>query len=168
MSENNPVYIFDTSAIIDMHKFYPINRVLPYWRNVEISINNGKFRMPFLVFEDISRKDDLVKDWFNQRKLKVIIPQSDSQNRYVKKIEADYPNLVNYRFARINADPFVIACGLEILDGNQVTFGSKQTPIIVAQEGERKKDTIPKVCRNLNLNCITIDQLWENEDWIVK
>jgi len=169
MSEKNLIYIFDTSAIIDMHKFYPINRVFPYWRNVEISINNGKFRVPFLVFEDILRKDDLIKDWFNQRKQKIVIPPSDFQNKIAKKIENDYRGLVNYRFGRINADPFVIACGLEINDGNQATFSSiKQTPIIVAQEGERKKDSIPKVCRQLELTCITIDQLWENEDWVVE
>ena len=70
MSEIIPIYIFDTSAIIDMHKFYPINRDFPYWRNVEISINDGKFRAPLLVFEDIERKDDLIKKWFNKRKTK--------------------------------------------------------------------------------------------------
>jgi len=167
MSNNNFVYIFDTSAIIDMHKFYPINRDFPYWRNVDISINHGKFRMPLLVFEDICRKDDLIKEWFSQRKSSMIIPQSESQNKIAKEIERDYSGLVNYRFGRINADPFVIACGLEINNGSQTTFG-KFTPIIVAQEGERKKESIPKVCRKVDLQYITIDQLWENENWIVK
>lgn len=168
MSDINPIYIFDTSAIIDMHKFYPINRDFPYWRNVEISINDGKFKTPFLVLEDVSRKDDLIKGWFNKCSTKMMIPQTNFQNITAKEIERDYPKLVNYRFGRINADPFVIACALEINKENQTRLFPKDLfPVIVAQEGEKKKDSITKVCGKIGLTCITIDQLWGRENWVV-
>jgi hypothetical protein len=169
MSETTPIYIFDTSAIIDMHKFYPINRVFPYWRNVDFSISMGRFRAPLFVLLDIERKDDDIKKWFSSRKSKMAIMPGDFQNNAVKIIERDHKGLVNYRFDRMNADPFVIACALDIINGNQtILTQEKQLPIIVAQEGERKKESIPKVCKKMGLTCISIDQLWEGENWVVK
>jgi hypothetical protein len=158
----NSVYIFDTSALIDMAKYYPIDRDFPYWRNVEASINLGRFRAPFFVIEDLTY-DDLLKKWIEKRRKKIEIPITDFQNRTTKKIEVDYPRIVNYRAGRINSDPFVISCALEFKEPSTLT---SLEPIIVAMEGEKKRMTIPRVCEKLGIICIEIDELWERENWV--
>lgn len=161
------VYIFDTSAFIDMDKYYPIERDLAYWRHIDTSINSGNFRAPFLVFEDILTYDDDLKKWLEKRRKKMEIAPTDYQNRAVSRIESDYPKLCNYRAGRINADPFVIACALEMKESIPTTLIALD-PIVVAQEGERKRVTIPQVCEKFGIECIMIDELWERENWVIK
>lgn len=164
MPEIVPIYIFDTSALIDMDKFYPVDRDMSYWRHVDRSINQGRFKAPYVVLDEVSRRDDELVKWLKPRRKIMQIPISPLQNNYVREIQAKFKGLCNHRSGNLNGDPFVIACAIEIINGIQVTF-LPQRPIVVAQEGQKKKITIPKVCGHYGVECITIDQLWEKENW---
>lgn len=155
-----PNYSVDTSAILDAWvRHYPIDTFPSFWSNFEKFIKTNIGIASELIRHELSVKDDGCIKWFKENKLEDFFrPIDDAVQNNVSVLmqNPNYQRLVEDRKGTNGADPFVIA--LAQSENLIVVTGEKATMNI-------SKPKIPDVCRDLNIQCISILELMRKEGW---
>ncbi len=171
MPGNDTLYVVDTSALIDMKLYYPISIFESLWKKCTTLAHNSRICAPDAVFSEIMRKDDELASWAKRRYRYLFQECTDFQVEKVQEILSEFPNLIDHNRETEQADPFVVALGLERRDGPQKPL-VPQTVVVVTQERttpkrstRKKKVVIPEVCQHYDLPCITHIEMIANEGW---
>lgn len=150
-------YSIDTSAILDgYNRFYPPDVFPKLWNLLEGLISNGSLKATELVFEELARKDDNAKRWIEAQKNMFKAVDTDIQKN-VTIIMSKYPRIVAEGGQKNMADPFVVA------------FAKQNNCIVVTGEkrsGSKNKPTIPFLCNEFDIKCMSILELIRNEKWL--
>lgn len=162
-------YCIDTSALIDLNKWYPIEVFPTLWGNLDDLVQQGRLTAPREVLKEIERKDDDLLRWVKDHRNMFTEP-SPEQLETVKDILRLFPNLIDHTKSIPDADPFVIALALVKNKEEQSSFFAGKC-LVVTQEkpsrGDRPK--IPDVCQHYGVECITgptaLTDLFKKEDW---
>ena len=159
LDQNQFVYSLDTSSLIAaFHEWYPINNFPTLWRKIEELIRDNRLKMSEVVFEEAMR-DEEIKEWCDQRKLKRYLNSvsDESVQAKVKEVQSTFPGLVDARRGKSEADPWVIALAM-----------ATPNAIVTTQEspGSETKPKIPDVCTYFDVECIKIVDLIKREDWV--
>lgn len=155
-----PNYSIDTSAILDAWvRHYPLDTFPSFWSNFKNFANSKTGIASELIKHELKKKDDGCYKWFTENNLDhFFIDIDDRVQEYVVELlkNPNYQRLVEDRKGINGADPFVIA--------------HAQADNLIVVTGERAtnnpvKPKIPDVCRELDIQCITILQLMRKEGW---
>ncbi len=171
MPGNDTLYVVDTSALIDMKLYYPISIFESLWKKCTILAHNSRMCAPGAVFNEIVRKDDELASWAKRHCRCLFQEYTDFQVEKVREILSKFPRLIDPNRETEQADPFVVALGLDRRDGPQKLL-VPQTVVVVAQERttpkrstRKRKVVIPEVCQHYDLPCITLIEMIANEGW---
>ena len=159
------IYVIDTSSLIEMKDKYPrdVSLFKPVWENVEKLCREGRLITSIEVLKEIEQGDDELKRWLKSRR-KIFIKPNKSQFAKISEILSKFSFLAKPGKPGPNADPWVIALAVEKNDEEQKgLFPNKY--IVVTEESKTKIDKIPAVCKNYNIECINLIELFRREGW---
>ena len=149
-------YCFDTSVFINAwQRDYPPDVFGSLWVKFESMIGNGEIVAPEEVRIELQRKDDLVLEWAKKRPY-MFVPIDISVQNAVLAILKRFPRLVETRKGRSGADPFVI--GLAMI-GNLTVVTYEKT------SRNLEKPKIPDVCKEYDVECISLLSMLRRECW---
>ena len=154
---SRPSYSVDTSALIDgLERFYPSATFNGLWDAVDQLISDGRLYASEEVWEEIKKRDEVVKAWADPRRDEFIVPTTASLAKGVQNILDKFPRLAMSGGRRDRADPWVIAVAIE--RGGIVVTGE-------VGNGSPSKPKIPYVCEQLGVRCIRFTDLIAEESW---
>jgi len=154
------IYCVDTSSLIEMRACYPRDIFPTLWRNIEGLCREGRIIAPIEVKKEIEEGDDELIRWLNRKDIrKIFIEPNETQMKIVADILKNYSFLAKPEKPGPNADPWLIALAIE---QNNLLFNKC---IVVTEESKEKPNRIPAVCRNYNIECIRLIELFRREEW---
>jgi len=158
------IYVVDTSSLIEMKDKYPkdVSLFKPVWENVEKLCRESRLVMSE-VLKEIDQGDDELKRWSKSRR-KIFIKPNKSQFDKISEILSKFPFLAKPERPGPNADPWIIALAVEKNYEEQKGLFPKKY-IVVTEESKTKQDRIPAVCRNYNIECVNLIELFRREEW---
>lgn len=151
-------YSLDTSALIDgLERYYPAATFSGLWEAIDTLIGESKCFASQEVWEEVKKKDEVVKNWSEPRKDAFFLPTNAEVTKEVQAILDRFPRLVTSGGSRNRADPFVIAVAK--LNGATVVTGE-------GNDGSATRPKIPYVCQELGIPCLRFTEMIAAENWI--
>ena len=86
-------YVIDTSSLIDLNRFNPIDLYPSVWKKLENLINKGQLISPIEVFNELKKQDDGVAEWAKKNKT-MFKYVTKRQTEIVTQILIKYPSLI--------------------------------------------------------------------------
>lgn len=160
-NQNQIVYSLDASSLIDAYrKLYPMGNFPLLWKDIENLIRHDRLIMSEFVFAEAMR-DKFLDNWCTNKKLKsqLELKIDDLDQRAVRDILENYPGIVKVKKGKSLSDPWVIAVAKRYF----------QNVVIVSEEkltGNLQFPRIPDVCKDSNIECLTIAELIQKENWV--
>jgi hypothetical protein len=153
----NIIYCIDTSALIAAwYERYKPNRFPKLWDQLDMLIKEGRLVSSSLVLRECSKqRSEELHEWLQPRASMFQMPDEIVQAQ-VEHIVNTYTGLVTAGKEKFQADPFVIA--LAKVNGYTV---------ITEETGLTSLSKIPGVCNAMNVDCINLMQLIDQEDWVL-
>lgn len=184
----NYIYIVDTSAIIDLLKFYPEEIFINLHCKINQLIKSKRLISINEVHDEINRYEranSKSKEWCKKNKIIFIsshnrinianqVVSSDDYQKKVQDIIKKYNNIVDPNKDRVEADPYLIALALYIKDLNRniltnyINNQQNIIPCIVTIEGPSRSQNskkIPDICKTENIECYSLLNMIEKEGW---
>lgn len=156
-SSSSTRYSLDTSALIDwMERFYPEDCFPSVRQRIDEVIADGRFLISDEVWEEIQKRDAVVKAWCKPR-LSAILVETDRQiATTVRQILSRFPRLTMTLRGRNRADPFVVAVAI-----------ARNATVVTAEAntGNQNRPRIPYVCAELRVPCTSFLELIRAEGW---
>lgn len=150
------IFVVDTSALVDMKKWYPMDAFTDLWDKIERMVKNGEIKAPMEVFREIKKKDDVLKKWCQAHK-EMFVDENLEIIKNFERVKEKYDS--NYWEANIQndlwADPWVIACALSL----EITVddGIKYATIITS-ENTQKPNRIPVIARKFGIKSMNVPE----------
>ncbi|MCP4250618.1 MAG: DUF4411 family protein [bacterium] len=148
-------YSMDTSALIEAWvRSYPPDVFSNLWQRFEQLIADGRLLAVDEVLRELKKKEDDLAEWAGRQKA-LFVPLDENLQRRAAPIINRFETLTNApTVMRGAADPFVIALAAE-----------RGLAVVTAERSKPTKPRIPDVCQVLDIECITLVELFRREDW---
>jgi hypothetical protein len=165
-SEN--IYYVDTSALITMQRYYPIEMLPDLWKHLEELFLSGRIGSHDFVYNEIvptdkkAVKDDLanlISKYKNNFK-----PISKRQVEIVKEIITLFPGLIKPQSKKDEADPWIIAMVIEMMEETNL-FEQDSDFVIISMESKKSSNKIPAVCKHYRVRHMNLFEFFEDNDW---
>jgi hypothetical protein len=147
------IYSFDSSTLI--HAWNRVYRPKNFgfvWNGFDALIKEKRMRSSIEVYNELEKKDDELFKWCKERKEGIFVELDEEVQAHVARIMKAYPRLVDTVKGRSGADPFVIA----------LAAAGKMMVVTEEQPGKMK---IPDVCKLEKIECTSLADLIEQENW---
>lgn len=163
-SEN--IYCVDTSALITMHRFYPVRMIPDLWQHLEELLKQRKILSHDFVYDEIvpdsETKDDLAT---LISKYKVCFKSiTKRQAQIVPEILTLFPHLIDPRSKKDQADPWIVSMVVEMMEEISL-FGNDSNYVIVSTESENSTNKIPAVCKHYRVRHMNLFEFFEDNGW---
>lgn len=163
-SEN--IYCIDTSALVTMHRFYPVRIIPDLWSQIEELFKQRRVASHDFVYDEIvpdtDEKDDLAK--LISKHKNCFKPITKRQAQLVPEILSLFPHLIDPRSKKDQADPWIIAMVVEMME--EVSLFEKDSDyVIVSAESENSPNKIPAVCRHYRVRHMNLFEFFEDNNW---
>ena len=151
-------YCIDTSSLVHAYqRSYPPDILPDLWDNrFDTLIESGQLVAPFDVLEELVRKHDELYAWAKSRPKMFL--ELDTFQDELSNIMKRFPRLVDTKKGKSGADPMVISVA--------IARNPKLTVVTEEVGGSQKSPKIPFVCREYDIRCINILQLFRDQGWI--
>lgn len=145
-------YIIDTSSILSQKDNEPHRRIInkTLWKHIDELIAQKRIVTCSEIIEEVN--DDDLKKWYTNLQGD-ILPIDDEVQDNVKKVVTTNPQLVDFKQIKSSGDAFLIATAM------------KYGLTVITEESKKGEKKIPFVCKNLNIPCVDILGLCEQEGW---
>jgi hypothetical protein len=160
------VYCLDTSALVTMHRFYPSRMIPDLWKYIEELLKHNRVLSHDFVYDEIvpdtDTKDDLAKFILRYKSCFKAITKRQAQ--LVPEILSLFPHLIDPRSKKDQADPWIVAMVVEMMEGTSL-FGNDSDFVIVSTESEKSLNKIPAVCRHYKVRHMNLFDFFEDNGW---
>jgi len=149
-----------------MHRYYPIRIMPDLWKNLEELFKAKRIRSHEFVYDEIVPAQG-VKDALAMlaSKHKVCFqPITKRQAQLIPEILGQFPNLIDPRSKKGQADPWIIASTIELKEEANL-FAKEFEFILVSTENERSPNKIPAVCKHYNVRHMNLFEFFEDNGW---
>lgn len=151
-------YCLDTSTLIEAwSRSYPYDLFPRLWAHLAKAASAGVVMCPDEVATELERKDDGLYKWAKAQST-LFVPLDAPQQMAVSEILARFPQLVDTRKNRNQADPFVI--GLARIRSCPVVTQEMKT-------GKDDRPKIPDVCEHFKVRTLKLLELIRELEWNV-
>ena len=156
-------YIIDTSSLIHLNRYNPIDVYPTVWNRMSNLRREGLLHSVFEVYNEIHRKDDALRLWTIENR-RMFVKETEIQMYHVSEILRNYSALINTE-GTFQADPWIIAMALEMRSSNQQKLFAEKIIIITEEKLKGQKVRIPLVCNNYDLDYLSVFDLFRQEGW---
>ncbi len=164
MSDSPRIYVMDSSSLIAMEKYYLRDHFIKFWNNFNGLISKDQIKTPEEVFDEIKRKSDELYEWMEHNRGKLLSKATPFSSVKVGEMVTQFPKMCKVNAPRTKADPFVIACALDMRDGGQFRF-DPISPVVVTEESPGKNEKIPDACRYYDMEYIPVPEIIKENKW---
>jgi predicted nucleic acid-binding protein len=164
-ASTKPIYVIDTSALIDLWLTYPHRTFDRLWERFTALAAAGRLIAPEEVKHEISRRDENLKAWAAEADGLFRTPDDGFIACLARVVpECPYLTPLSRRYA---ADAWVVALALQLQESEQgKMFGAPCYVVTheqkVTQPGKLK---IPDACDHYGLRYIRMVRIFELEGW---
>ncbi|MHB1033051.1 MAG: DUF4411 family protein [Pirellulales bacterium] len=149
-------YSVDTSALLEAWvRHYPPDVFPTLWEQIEGLIGDGRLLAIDEVLRELERKADEVHDWA-RRHGTMFVATDEAVMQRATEVLNQFSSLAEAQSQRGKADPFVIALAME-----------RDLTVVTAEHSKPTRPRIPDVCRQLQVPCISLIDLFRREGWRV-
>jgi len=163
---NSNVYFIDTSALVRIFSFYQGDLIDPIWEKVEELFLNGMMFSHRFVYDEIttdSKKPDLLSKKITPLQA-YFKPVSFEQAQIVSGIIKSFPDLIDPKNEKDQADPWLIAAG--VLEHKQLSlFNPNKKIYIVSEESESGQNKIPSASKSFGLGHLNLSSFYQLNNW---
>ena len=153
----------DSSSLIDLMRFTPIDIYPTVWGRLESLINEHRLMAPVQVLHEIKRGNDTLANWACTHK-KMFHSINQDVLLAVKQILEKYPSLAKRR-DEADADAFIIGLAISITKPTQQRFTSSETIVVTEEKLKNNKVVIPFVCKQYELKYLPYLGMFRAEGW---
>ena len=161
--KSDNIYCIDTSALVTMHRFYPLRFLPDLWKHLEVLFKNKKILSHDFVYDEIvpdtGIKDDLAK--LISKYKTCFRPITKRQALLVPEILSFFPHLIDPRSKKDQADPWIISMVVELMEEISL-FGKDSDYVIVSTESEKRPNKIPAVCKKYKVRHLNLFEFFED------
>ena len=150
---SNFKFAIDTCSLTELTRTYPQDVFPTVWDKVDDLITHGLICSSEEVYIEIIAQDDILAEWVKQRR-HIFLPIDINTQKYVKRILASHPTLLDLKKNKSGADPFLIAVAMI----HHCAVVTQERP-----SGGTQKAKIPDVCKAYGLECITVLEMLRKE-----
>jgi len=149
-------YSIDTSALLEAWaRHYPLDVFPTLWQQIENLISAGRLLAIDEVLRELERKSDDLHDWAKQR-AGMFVSTDQAIMQRAGSVVNQFPSLADPQSQKGKADPFVIALAME-----------RNLTVVTAEHSKPTRPRIPDVCRQLQVPCVSLIELFRREGWSV-
>ncbi|XOB63844.1 DUF4411 family protein (plasmid) [Campylobacterota bacterium DY0563] len=150
------IFVIDTSALIDMKRWYPREAFPELWEKIERMVNDGEIIAPQEVLYEIERGDDELKEWCKEN-AKMFVDVDYQMIEVFNKVRDKYDKKEWEKHSEEEywADPWVISLAVSTEIIKDV---GKEHPVIVTSENQVKPNKIPTIAREFGIESINVPQ----------
>jgi hypothetical protein len=143
------VYCFDTSAFVTLSRTSTNIIEIPgsLWDHLAQMMFNGSIISHMIVYDEIfsnPKNPDFITKWIADKK-DYFFEISQGQINIVPEIVKSFPNLIDYKMEREQADPWLIALAIE--KTKELTLFGSSVVVVVTHENPNSSVKIPAACR---------------------
>lgn len=164
--EKYDAFCIDSSALIDLHKYYGQQLLPELWTELGGLFDGGQVISHRIVFDELTtnagRPSDLSK-WVKARR-KCFIDMTAIQMQFVADIVKKFPQLIDPKQEKDQADPWIIALVLERTTQRQM-FTASNNIAVVSQENPLSSIKIPAVCKHYDLGHLSLTEFFAHNNW---
>lgn len=145
-------YIIDTSAMLSQKDDEAHRRRIykSQWNNIDELIRNKEIVTCSEIAGEV--EDETIQQWMRENGL-IILPIDDEVQENVKKVVKKNKELVDFKGNKSSGDAFLIATAM------------KYGLTVITEEKKNSPKKIPFTCEMLGIDCVSILDLCEREDW---
>ena len=170
--DQRPLYVIDTSALIDLQVAYGPQMTSSVWDFVGVMADDGRLTAPAAVYRELKDKADRVARWAAAHRSMFV---RDTPGLYRRAKAEVVPRFLSpdgqLRMKPKAADPDVVALALIKRDSDAGNL-FRRAVCVVAHErliGSRRnqpasRPSLPEVCTALGLECIRMSEMIEREE----
>ena len=151
-------YLFDTSPLADLFKYYYPNIFPSLWKNFDRMIADNEITSTREVFREIEDRDDTLKNWALQNPDLFVVPNAEEALfvAEIYKVAHFQQNIEQQKLYNggKNADPFVIA-----------RAGILGIPVVTSEKFKPNAAKIPNICRHFQIDCMNLEEFMEHQNW---
>lgn len=152
-----PTYCIDASSLIRGHvEVYPLGSFPSLWKEMEQLIAGGRLCAPDEICKEVIKRTNTAAHWIKTQS-GLCVPTSSAHFVETQRIVGQFTNLVKTARGKSGGDPWLIAVAK--LHGH----------IIVTEErkqNDMNNPRIPDVAEALGIECVSLKQLIEKEQWV--
>lgn len=156
----------DQTLLLSMHRYYPVRIIPDLWKRLEELFKQKKVISHDFVYDEIvpgsDTKDDLARLISKYKSCFKAISKRLAQ--IVPEILSLFPHLIDPRSKKDQADPWIIAMIVEVMEEISL-FGKESDFVIVSTESENSPDKIPAVCTHYRVRHMNLFEFFEDNDW---
>lgn len=160
------IYCMDTSALVTIQRYYPIELFSDLWKNLEVLFSNHRIISHDFVYDEIvpktGTKDELANLVSKNKKYFKQITKGQAQ--LVPEIILLFPNLIDPKAKKNEADPWLIALVIDEMELKGI-FGEESEFVIVSNESKKNPNKIPAVCKHYNVRHMSLFEFFEDNGW---
>lgn len=165
-SGSRPLYVIDTSALVDAWTAYPIRTFrAAVWGRLAALAAEGRLTAPEEVRHEIGRRNPNLRAWANDTAPLFRGPDEDFVARWVRVV-AECPYLVP--LGRLYAaDSWIVALALQLHEEEQAKLFSMPCYVITHEQRQATagKLKIPDACAHFGLASIRFHRIFGLEGW---
>jgi hypothetical protein len=166
MNKEEIIFCMDSSALIDLHKFYGQKRYPELWIELDGLCDKKRIISHRIVYDELfsraERPSDLSKwvaskrdNFFNITFIQAV---------HVSDIISKFPRLIDPYSQKDQADPWLIALVLEHRIKPSL-FDVQNTIAVVSQEDNVNPSKIPAVCRHYEIQHLNLFEFFDANGW---
>ena len=162
------IYIFDSSTLINLFRYYYKDRFPTLWNNFNDLVESGNIISVREAYNEIANSEDDLSSWAKEHKTKVFLPpESQEEIQFLQTFfqTEKYQQLIKFRNLKRGtpvADPFIIT-----------KAKCTENSCIVTEEGffinsnkvKENSYQIPHICNDLEIDCVNFQKFMEKEKW---
>jgi hypothetical protein len=152
-------YIIDTSSLIVCGHYFP-SRFPTFWEQFDELIESGDLLSVREVRNELDNQASKphLRKWIDSRRHIFLIP-SPEETQFVAEIfsKPHFQQLISQKQRLVGkpvADPFVIAAAR-----------CRNGTVVTEEKNKPNAARIPNVCNHFGVDCISIEDLMETENW---
>lgn len=160
------IFCIDTSALVDLHKYYSEQIVPDLWKELDKLFENNKIISHKIVFDELTtnaKRPSSLSKWVSVRQA-YFKDITAAQAYHVASVVAEFPGLIDPNHEKDQADPWLIASVFEFRSQSNL-FSQNQDMAIVSQEDVLSTCKIPAVCRRYNIQHYDLFQFFDYNGW---
>ncbi|MFA4906999.1 MAG: DUF4411 family protein [archaeon] len=160
------IYCFDASIFIALNRinnFFPVPDI---WDELEHLFNSDRLISHIYVYEEFKperEKPDFLAKWIKNKK-KYFYGITEKQIQLTRRILEKFPDLIDYKREKNQADPWLIALAIEKNEEISL-FGGNKVFYVISGEKHSSTKRIPAACREFNVTHMSFEEFAQDNGW---
>ena len=162
------IFCIDTSALVDLHKYYGQDRMPELWAELDELLHIDKIISHKIVFDELTtnaKRPSSLSRWVTSKRSN-FKDMTGIQAQHVASIIIQFPGLIDPKHEKDQADPWLIALVLEQRSQSSL-FMPNQEIIMVSQEDKLSTRKIPAVCKHYDIRHLDLFEFFDYNNWAI-